>query len=338
MTPIEQLSVPQPQEPKTYTALLHRVPDAVNFAHLEAETSDLAKTPEGRFALTYLLAARNLLRPVLREQTGISADLIQPIGGHEYNPERTIDDVGTAVALTLADQTTDIPEFWMRTEESSMWTHIAGLTDGTPDQGKRFAVIDPVDMTSSITKGDRVQTTGIAIYDRQGELYAAGIMSLVDDGFVFVEQVNGKISVYPNTGDTQDDHTESHEPIRIGTLTRRMYALRNLPLFQHDGMWTMDSTSGYAVLALHDNDLDTIIDPFKGNPWYEVAIWVRVAQALGYPVTDIKGNPIDISASMRRVIEKHEGDSYRIPFVISRTPEIHKKVLEMLQKEKKPQT
>ena len=119
--------------------------------------------------------------------------------------------------------------------------------------------------------------------------------------------------------------------MRVATLTRRMYNLRSLPIFTQGGKWDMDCTSGFAVLGLQEGAIDTIIDPIKGNPWYEVAIWASAAKALGYPVTDWDNNPIDISAIVRHVIDIHEDDSYRIPFVISRTPEIHSNVLSLLR-------
>ncbi len=120
------------------------------------------------------------------------------------------------------------------------------------------------------------------------------------------------------------------DPIRVGTLTRRMHALRELPLFTRGAEWGMDCASGYAVLGLLEGKIDTVIDPVKGNPWYEVAIWGSVAQALDMPMTDVNGNPVDMAAIMRHVITKHEDDSYRIPFIISRTPAIHEKVLRLI--------
>ncbi|MEK7073828.1 MAG: hypothetical protein AAB960_00690, partial [Patescibacteria group bacterium] len=98
----------RPPEPMKYEGVLKRIPDAVNFAKIEAETTGLAKTPEGKFALTYLLANRNLLQPILSNLSSVSPDLLQPVGGPSYNPERSIDDIGTAVALYISQQTEEI--------------------------------------------------------------------------------------------------------------------------------------------------------------------------------------------------------------------------------------
>jgi len=195
--------------------------------------------------------------------------------------------------------------------------------------GERFAVIDPLDMTSSITRGDRVQTTGIAIYDREGEIQALGIMSLVDDGFIFIENVNGKF-ITISTPEPDKERTDN-EPLRVAAKTRRMYTLKDSPLMQGN-TWSLNCDSGFAALTMQEGKIDTIVDHRKGSLWYEMVIWGRALQILGFPVTDKDGNPIDFSAAMKKVIEKHEGDTYRIPFVISRTPDIHKKVLRLLQK------
>lgn len=326
----ERPSVTINQEPKSFRNILSKVPEAVGFAQIESESSEIATTPEGKFSLTYLLAARNLLRPVLREVTAIHPDLLQATGGPSYNPERSIDEVGTAIALTLARQTNDIPKFWMRTEESANWERMSA-GDESIKEGQNFAVIDPLDMTSSIIKGDQVQTTGIAIYDRQGNLKTVGMVSLVDDGFIFMEKINGAFHVYPKPTDEHDTHEKNANiPLRVAAKTRRMHTLKDSPVMK-DSVWAMDCDSGYAVLGIHQGKIDTIIDHVKGNPWYEVVIWPAAAQELGYPVTDATGKPLDYSAIMRRMIEKHEGDTYRIPFVISKTPEIHKTVLEKLQ-------
>lgn len=185
-------------------------------------------------------------------------------------------------------------------------------------------------MTSSISKGDRTQSTGIAIYNREGQLQTVGIVSFVDDGFVFLERRGDEMAIYPPREKHKEPEGEPATPLRIATLLRRMYNLKNLPIFTQGGTWNMNCLSGFAVLGIHRGTIDTVIDPFKGNPWYEVVIWGAAAQALGYPMSDKDGNPIDMSAIVRKVIQKHEGDNYSIPFIISRTPEIHERVLSLL--------
>lgn len=317
-------------EPMNYEGVLKRIPEAISFATIETETSGLAKTPEGKFALTYLLANRNLLQPILSDLSSVSPDLLQPIGGSSYNPERSIDGIGSAVALYLSRQTEDIPHFFMRTEESVGWEAL-GNDEGLPQDGQRFAVIDPLDMTSSISKGDRTQSTGIAIYNREGQLQTVGIVSFVDDGFVFLERRGDEMAIYPPRENTKNPQDDPGGPLRVATLLRRMYNLKDLPIFTQAGTWNMNCTSGFAVLGMDKGKIDAIIDPVKGNPWYEVVIWGAAAQGLGYPMSDKDGNRIDISETVRKVIDKHEGDTYRIPFIISRTPKIHEQVLSLLK-------
>lgn len=324
-------------EPMNYERVLKRIPEAVSFAKIEAEAAQMAKTAEGKFALTYLLTNRNLLQPILSNLSFVSPDLLQPIGGPSYNPERSIDDVGSAVARYISQQTEKIPNFFMRTEESARWENM-GTPGQLAEEGERFAIIDPLDMTHGIVTGNRVQTTGIAIYNKTGDLHCVGIISLVDDHFLFIENDQGKLHIYPSPGaasanDTQSDNTA----IRMATLTRRMQYFQDIPFLSQGGVWTMDAgISGYPILALQNNTLDTVIDHVKGSAWYELVIWARAAQVLGFSVSDKDGNPIDIPAIMRRVIKRHEGDTHRVPVIISRTPEIHKRVLSLLKPQPTP--
>lgn len=330
----ERLQPVMSPERTTFEGIIRQIPDAIQMAKLEAESSQMATTPEGKFAATYLLAARNLLKPVLSDLQTIGPDFLLPIGGAEYNPERSIDEIGTIIAEQLAAQTHDIPDLWIRSEESARWQN-TGEDGQSVQDGNRFAIIDPLDMTSSIQKKDRVQTTGIAVYDREGTIKSVGIASLVDQGFVFLENDNGVIRQFP----AHNEHTAepAPSPLRVATLTRRMHQIRQLPLFtEGHAIWSLDCTSGFSILKLLEGQIDTVLDPFKGNPWYETVIWVQAAQQLGLTVSDKNGNPVDLSAAVRRMIQRHEGDSFRIPFVVSRNPAIHKQALSLLRPQEEP--
>lgn len=320
------------QEFVTFEGITKKIPDAVRMAQLEVESTGMATTPEGKFAATYLLATRNLLTPVLDDLQAIGPDFLLPTGGQEYNPERSIDEIGSITAEYLASMTTDLPNFFLRTEESAQWQDMGG-SGRPPEHGERFAVIDPLDMTSSIQKKDRVQTSGVAIFDKDGNTKAVGITSLVDDGFVFIENREGTLHIFPDTYLTPHEHTPDEHPLRVATMTRRMHHIRQLPLFTKEhAQWAMDCTSGFSVLGLLRGDVDTVIDAYKGNPWYEVVIWVNAAQHLGFSVSDRAGMPIDVAGSVRRMIARHEGDSFRIPFIMSRTQDIHNMVLPLIQR------
>ena len=316
----------------TFQDIMSRIPDTVTIARIETKHSRLAQTPEGRFTLTYLLAARDLLKPALLDLTNIAPDFLVSVGGRPHNPERNIDTVGTEIVREIARNTKNLPGAWMHSEASPDWEPL-NRTETERSTGKTFIVVDPLDMTSAIPRQDRVQTTGIAIYDKEGQLKSLGIQSLVDEEFMFIENVDGVLHVYPHEGIPNGDTPPDGTPLRIAAKVRRMPELRNLPIFATgNNLWSLNCDSGYAILGIHDGTIDTVIDPHKGSLWYEVVIWARLAQAMGCTVTDADGNPIDISAVMRHVINKHEDDSYRIPFVISRTPQIHERVLPLLHK------
>ncbi len=312
----------------TYRELLGRIPDALDSARAETERLGIARTAEGKLSLSYILAARNLLSPLIADIRAIDSALIAPIGGMDYNPSRYIDSIGGEIVFALGRQSSEIKHLWIRTEEEAKWE--PSQTNGLFDQAERFAIVDPLDMTSSIPKGDRTQTTGIAVYARDGSLKALGIASLVDNGLIFLESdQTGTFRTFTSPDILKTEDTPG--PLRVATLARRMHALRNLPILQQEhGVWVQDCASGYATLSLVNGTVDTVIDPVKGNPWYEFGIWGRAAQELGFPVTDPDGNRIDMDAIMRYSIEKNPDDSFRIRFVMSRNEAVHERALTLL--------
>lgn len=310
----------------TVRDIFNRIPDAIRFADTEARASGIAKSPEGNFVLTYLLAARNMLKPVLSDLHAINPGLLQPIGGHEYNPERTIDMVGIAIAQALAGRTQDLSHAWMRTEEQARWLPV-NPSESSWDQAERFIFIDPLDETSAIPKGNRVQSTGLAVYDRNGALLTMGIISLVDDTMMFVDRAKES----PPARTARGNETVPN-PIKLATLRRRMHAMQDLPLFTSgEAVLASESIGGHTILSMMQEHLDAMIDPFKGNPWYEYVLWGPAAEELGFVVTDVNGQPINRAEIVRHGIRKNPGDDYRIPFVISRTPQIHAKILSLLR-------
>lgn len=313
----------------TLRDILSRVPSIIDRASYDVEQSGVAKTPEGKFALTYLIATREALKPALDTITSTSSDLLDSIGGDAHNPERTIDVVGANIATELTSLTQNLPNIWIRTEESAEWTNPAHDCSDI-SEGQYFAIIDPLDETNALAKGLRLQTTAIAVYNKEGNLLTIGIMSLVDDKMMFFEHPNTLIHS-SEQDPVQPKSEENSAPFRIATMTRRMHALRDLPLFQYGATWAQDSFGGYSLLSMGHGEIDVMLDPIKGNPWLEYVLWGPAAEKLGFIVTDPQGNPIDTQAIMRTAITSNLDAAHRIPFVVSRTPQIHTRVLSLLK-------
>jgi len=325
MTPHAE-RLPALKESPSLQTILTDIPHAVDLARIEAESSELAHSPEGLFVLTYLLAARNVIKPVLT-QSYIHQHLLQPTGGHSYNPQRTIDEIGIAIADYISKLPTDMHNFWIRTEENPVWSP-GKPGEGFFEEADRFVFIDPIDETSAIPKGKRLQTSGIGIYNRDGELQGLGVISLVDDGIIFYAK-NDSETVYTYPPQRAPEQ-QSDAPIRFATLTRRMHALNNLPIASQGGEWTMDTVGGYGVCAMLNGTVDAMLDPVKGNPWFEYILWGPAAEKAGFVVTDPDGEPIDTASIVKYAIAKNPDDSYRIKFVISNNPETHKRILRLL--------
>lgn len=92
---------------------------------------------------------------------------------------------------------------------------------------------------------------------------------------------------------------------------------------------SIPTMGGYAVLMLALGKQDFALD-HDGQEVNEAAIWYTIAQECGFPVTTLDGIPIDMPARIRYAMRSRDM-SQRIPAVISRTAEIHRRVVPIPQ-------
>jgi fructose-1,6-bisphosphatase/inositol monophosphatase family enzyme len=82
-------------------------------------------------------------------------------------------------------------------------------------------------------------------------------------------------------------------------------------------------------LRLAEGMVDAYLDPFGGEPLYEMFA-CSVAQQAGCVVTDIEGKPFDLAGQLKRFEEDRAARFYP---VAARTPELHAQLLESLKRD-----
>lgn len=310
---------------------------AIRDAWTHVQESGETHTTEGELVAVYLLSAASILRKRIADTDSLLRDgLLQNTGGEAYNPHRAIDAInGELVDRILAQS--DLTTVLLHIEERDQWERVKwqdNSEQAIPPHA-RVIMVDPIDGTSELLIGEACQTTGIVIYDGQGNFLAGGVISLTDDRVLLVEatqteQTPEKTIVYRASQEYVMPKTKEVDvaKLRVGTIIRRMPELSQTPLFQKRLEPEHPNLGGSAVLRLISGEVDTLIDPYKGQPWYEAAVWGTLAQACkpyGIIVTGPTGEPIDFWEIIKANIL--EGKADRIPMVTSTSQAIHDAVL-----------
>lgn len=287
-----------------------------------ADRSGLAKTDEGRSVLKFCFATALLLRPILRDPVERASLHVEMAGGDSYNPHFQID----LLPGKLAESTWRHTPFHRRT---TLYLEERGFMALGKKRDKRYVIADPIDGTSSIGIGLRDQTSGAVVCNQQGEFMAGGIASLVENTVLFVEAFQNPmlLNFDENRGTVSKfsvPPAPMHMPLRYQTLTRRLEIMPRefVDLHRYPSLPTI---GGWAVMQLALGTQDCIID-LKGQPMKEAANWYNIAREFGYPVTYPDGKPIDLPPLVLASVRKHNMDK-RVPAVISRTAEIHRRVV-----------
>lgn len=133
----------------------------------------LATTDEGKCVLQFCFATARLLRPILRNPVARKNLAVEVGGGAAYNPHYQIDLLPGALAEITWKHSTGNDRTLLYLEERGFMT--LGRT-----RKERYVIIDPLDESSAVGTGLRVQVSGAVVCDERGEFLAGGIASLQD--------------------------------------------------------------------------------------------------------------------------------------------------------------
>lgn len=272
--------------------------------------SNLAKTEPSKTCLWYCLAQAKILRPLLRDPTLLLVSgLCEKDSGPDYNPHREIDMIGGDLIVEVIRQTGVPADVFI---EERGWVRPTGVSE-------QIIIVDPLDQTSSIENGVRDQATGIVFADKDGNFLAGGISSLVDNEMVLIEENNVRLLSFdgdhnqllaiPLPFRVERDITRA----RIATLTRRMKErMLETPLFKKRFFPDLPTFGGYGVLCMLRGQIDVLIDPFVGQPWYEACLWGNIAEKFGLIVTGQRGKKIDFPSILKSALLGKEMERVKI--------------------------
>lgn len=308
---------------------------AGQIAHECTEHSGL-ETEQGRLTLAALLHTHLMLEPILREKEKLRvAGFFDETGGPPNNRHIKIDEYGKRALEFQAKNFPFTSSASLRIEETHAWTN--PLNSGSPEC---YIVMDPLDESSSADKIDKlVQSAGIIIADKDGQLIAGGIANLVGKEIIMIEKGNLHVFVILGSPDKPKEITLNKiDPenipqvdrvldgkIHYAMLGRRVKGIKQT-MFYHEQTLALDMFGGFGIHKLLDGTIDAAIDTAKGQPWYEAVIWGWIAREMGYTVIGINGKPIDFQALLLRNNEGADPinpeDLERVKIIIAKTPEI----------------
>lgn len=305
--------------------------EAPNFADIKPEMIRFPSI-EAKFCADIAFRQAQQLRPLLMPKNRIeNLNCLDEISGSADNPCLTIDYIGHQ---SLDDAIID------GQPTNTSWLYIEELKSGKIPypfiSSNRMGIFDPIDETSDIKRDKFTQTSGILIADRELDFYSAAVVSLVDNRILLLSRRSALFMHYDENNDLiapwmpHPGNIKKHSQLRIAILEKRIpEILANTHLSINVKEITFIKTfGGFGLLELVDGKIDAMIDPVKGQPWYEAVLWGWCAERLGLVVTDPKGNHIDFLKILNFAKSTDGANVPRVPIVISRNHELHNQLIE----------
>jgi len=300
--------------------------DALDIGFALAEQAGL-ELGQARFALGIVLATQHLLQPVISDLNFAASPLLEVTGGEPDNPHRKIDAVGGRLMdLSVANRAAWLEQgSRLFVEERKAWQEAGIAVDSGMLQEEKvdpyYIIQDPCDETSGLTKEQYFQTTAVTVTDHRFKFIASAWASLVD-GTVFVVEKNSPHLYLLDSG--SDILTEVSLPdrsvyqsgsLRIATLERRIPDLLRQGFLQLASEVTLQTFGGFAAMQLVLGNLDVMIDPLTGQPWYEAVHWGWPLHQAGYYVRNDRGDSLDFGQTVRQSLESV--DQPRVKLIIA---------------------
>lgn len=314
-----------------------------------------AQTNAEKLCLWYALSQAKIMRPLLEDTDALEEKgLLTPIGGPSDNPHKPIDYIGADIAKSM------LPYF-LNVFGSSAHVHIEEENWKSFKRSKKtdtiindpfYIVVDPLDETSQIGV-NKYQTTGMIVANSEGTPVAGVIASLNGEDILLVSSRGSEKPPHVShfSYDAQNNSLtpkqiiekskSAVERLRIATLQKRLKdpndrRLAETHLFDSPNEH-IPTFGGFGVLEILNGNLDAMVDPFKGQPWYEAVVWGAIAQMAGLKVTDASGNDLNYAQIIHKSREPVDNDVLRVPIIISKDANIHEIVKTLVSPYRDPE-
>jgi len=287
---------------------------------------DRVQAPES-IVLEFAARAQSKLLPFIRNQRKLQHDLsaiIEDKGAGHY--AYGIDEFANRILFEIL-------------REYDLSCHVFSEEGGWSTCGsdpQYYVICDPYCNSSLTMNSFRESAVALSIADRKGELVACAIGDLQIDRIFYADQTGAY------SWDLSDDGQWLKSMLRVSSTEKLDEAFVVTSLLKPDRRSKIAASLFYReAKTLHGVDgaimigrlaaghIDAYLDPFKGQPLYEVPCCEMIVRAGGI-VSDASGAPFRLSEIISGL---REGSGARYRLVAASTPSLHQQILDSLHEQ-----
>lgn len=219
-------------------------------------------------------------------------------------------------------------------ERNQIDAHVFSEETGWFTVGARPAltvVCDPFDNSSLAARSFRDSSVAISVADESCQFLASAIADLSSSSIFYADTTGARI-IYPSGPDAVRSSTVMHTSsvtklkdafVAVSSVkqSRRRALAKSQILTEPKLFHSLDGAIFIARLAA--GYIDAYLDPYKGQPLYEIPCLEIVRRAGGF-VSDLQGNMFEFTHIIKR-IQKEPSERYLM--VAASTEELHDEVL-----------
>lgn len=275
-------------------------------------------------ALEFIAKAQSKLLPFIRSQRDIQKELgvvVEDKGGGHYAYQ--IDEFANKVLFEI------LKEYNLNCRvfsEEGGWSTLG-------DNPEYYVICDPYCNTSLTMNSFRESAVAICITDLSGELVSCAIGDLQIDRIFYADQTGAYLWELNNKGQwlksvMQVSNTQKlEEAFVVASLLKQSRRLQvSTSSFYHKAKIFHGVDGAIMIGRLAAGNIDAYLDPFKGQPLYEIPCCELILKAGGV-VSDVQGKPFHLPDIMFGLLKNPK---VRYSLVATSTPNLHQEILDGL--------
>ncbi|MDQ1613523.1 MAG: monophosphatase [Pyrinomonadaceae bacterium] len=274
-----------------------------------------------RISLEFTAEVQFKLLPYIRNQRRLRADLSSVIEdkGDEHFAYR-IDEYANRILFDMLEKYGLNCQVF--SEETGWSTH-----GGQPQY---YVICDPYCNSSLTMRGFRESAAAICITDMEGELVSCAICDLQIDRIFYADRTGAYLWELDEKRQwlpTQLSVSEIQK-LKDAFVVVSLLKLDRRKMLAHESLFQtakiIHGVDGAIMIGrLAAGDIDAYLDPFKGQPLYEMPCFEIVLRAGGI-VTDVEGTPFRLSNIINRLAENPKD---RFQVVAAGNAQLHREIL-----------
>jgi fructose-1,6-bisphosphatase/inositol monophosphatase family enzyme len=273
-----------------------------------------------RITLEYTQRAQEILLPAIQDQVLVRGKY------QEVVDQKSADHLGFRIDVVANQILLDI------LDERKLNCHLFSEETGWQKLGdipRYYVVCDPYCNSSLTMRGFRESAVAICLTTLEGVLVSCAIADLQINRIFYAD--NSRSSVWEYHEGKWDerlmrvsDVSTLDKAFVVGSSIKKFRRTRiiNTKFFNKSQLFhTVDGAIMIGRLA--DGQIDAYLDPFKGQPLYEIPCCEMIQRAGGI-VTDASGTPFNLSKVIQQLIDDPKA---RYPLVASCSKSLHREIL-----------